>query len=194
MTKKERKRISDKKYYLKNRKELIKKSAEYNKNHREHRREYLAKYREEHREYFRKSNKKYYKGNREKISKATKIRYEANKVVYRARGRAYHRTINGFLMNKYKGMQYRVAGKLKGKFHLYYGLDLLDRDQFIEWSKNDKDFKKLFIQWEYSNYDMKFTPSPDRLNSNKGYTINNMEWTTHAENSRRGAVSPHRSR
>lgn len=100
----------------------------------------------------------------------------------------YEKTINGFLMRLYRNMLSRVTGIQKEKYHLYKGKDILDRPLFYEWSKSNSDFLSLYHNWKNNNYDRKLTPSVDRVNPNIGYTLSNMEWVTHSENSRRGGV------
>ena len=104
----------------------------------------------------------------------------------------YEKTINGFLMRMYRNMESRVRGIQKIKYHLYQGKQLLDRETFYEWAKNSDDFKKLFREWQLSRYEQKLTPSVDRINSQEGYHLSNMEWVTHSENSRRGSLSRRR--
>ena len=101
----------------------------------------------------------------------------------------YEKTPKGFLMRLYRNMQSRVTGVQKAKIHLYLGKSLLPRDDFYEWSLGSDVFNKLFNEWELSNYDRKLTPSVDRIDSDLGYELTNMEWVTHSENSRRGNVS-----
>lgn len=88
-------------------------------------------------------------------------------------------------MRTYRNMLSRVTGVLKEKAHLYYGLEILDKDAFYAWSLADENFHTLFEEWEASNYDRRLSPSVDRINSFHGYTLINMEWVTHSENSRR---------
>lgn len=104
----------------------------------------------------------------------------------------YEKTPKGFLMRSYRNMQSRVTGVQKQKFHLYKGKELLERDLFYSWSLNSDTFNKLFKEWEQSGYERKLTPSVDRIDSNKGYVLGNMEWVTHSENSRRGSLSVNR--
>ena len=104
----------------------------------------------------------------------------------------YEKTPNGFLMRLYRNMQSRVKGIQKIKFHLYKGCELLPREQFYTWAKESKDFHKLFKTWVKNNYSQKLTPTVNRIDPNKGYTLNNMEWLTHSENSRLGAISTKR--
>lgn len=97
----------------------------------------------------------------------------------------YEKTPNGFLMRMYRNMKSRITGVQIAKFHLYAGKELLAKDDFYEWAKNNPKFWELFKEYEDSNYDRKLAPSVDRVNSKLGYFIDNMEWVTHSENSRR---------
>jgi len=102
----------------------------------------------------------------------------------------YEKTESGFLMRLYRNMESRISGIQTAKYHLYKGLDILDKESFYKWAKSIE-FRSLFKLWEESQYDRKLTPSVDRIDSSKGYSIDNMEWVTHSENSRRGAISRH---
>jgi len=101
----------------------------------------------------------------------------------------YEKTEKGFLMRCYRNMQSRITGVQKSKFHLYKGKKLLDRNLFYEWSLNNDTFHYLFNEWTNNDYNRKMTPSVDRIDSSKGYFLENMEWVTHSENSRRGVLS-----
>lgn len=101
----------------------------------------------------------------------------------------YEKTPNGFLMRLYRNMQSRITGVQSVKYHLYKNKELLDRDSFYKWAKGNEDFLSLYKEWVSKGYEMKLTPSVDRIDSSKGYTLENMEWVTHSENSRRGAMN-----
>lgn len=101
----------------------------------------------------------------------------------------YEKTPNGFLMRMYRNMTSRVKGIQKKKAHLYKGKEILPKDKFYKWAKSHKDFWKLFHSWVNSNYDRKLTPTVDRIDPLEGYFLDNMEWVTHSENSRRGSLS-----
>lgn len=103
----------------------------------------------------------------------------------------YEKTSKGFLMRLYRNMQSRVTGVQKQKFYLYENKDLLSRDEFYDWAINHPVYCLLFLKWEFNNYNRKMTPSVDRINSEKGYTLDNMEWVTQSENSRRGSLNQH---
>lgn len=98
----------------------------------------------------------------------------------------YEKTKKGKLMRCYRNMESRVTGIQWRKKHLYEGKELLSRDEFYQWAISSPEFHSLFDAWEASGYDRKLAPSVDRVNSKKGYTVDNMEWVTHSENSRRG--------
>tara|TARA_R110000868_G_scaffold322401_1_gene583335 strand:- start:30 stop:425 length:396 start_codon:yes stop_codon:yes gene_type:complete len=101
----------------------------------------------------------------------------------------YEKTNKGFLVRTYRNMLSRVNGVTKNKNHLYLGLDILDKETFYEWSINNEDFIMLFIIWSRLNYNRRYTPSIDRIDSKKGYTLDNIQWITFSENCRRGNQS-----
>lgn len=95
-------------------------------------------------------------------------------------------------MRKYRNMQSRVTGVQKQKHHLYDGKYLLPREEFYDWALNHEGFWKLYGNWVQAGYPRKLCPSVDRVDSDRGYQLDNMEWVTHSENSRRGANSQKR--
>jgi hypothetical protein len=100
----------------------------------------------------------------------------------------YERTKKGVLMRKYRNMQSRIEGIQKKKHHLYRGKELLPREEFYEWAMSDPEYDRLYREWVESGFDRKLAPSVDRLDPSSGYTIENMQWVTHSENSRRGGL------
>lgn len=50
----------------------------------------------------------------------------------------------------------------------------------------DAEFNKLFAIWIENEYNTIYTPSINRIDSNRGYVLDNMQWLTHQENSRKG--------
>lgn len=101
----------------------------------------------------------------------------------------YEKSHKGFLMRLYRNMQSRVTGVQKQKFHLYRGKELLNRQDFYNWSIDNPVFLEMFEIYKNSNFDRKLTPTVDRIDSSKGYTLDNMRWLTHSENSRLGSIS-----
>lgn len=100
--------------------------------------------------------------------------------------RRYEKTKAGFLMRAYRNMKSRITGVQKSKHYLYAGKALLGKADFYLWAQDSAEFHLLFAAYEASGYDRKLAPSPDRLDSSRGYEPANMEWVTHSENSRRG--------
>ena len=103
--------------------------------------------------------------------------------------RRYEKTKHGKLMRTYRNMLSRVKGIQWRKEHLYGGKEVLPKDEFYAWALANKSFHILYEAWEQSGFDRKLAPSVDRIDSQKGYTLDNMRWITHSENSRQGAVS-----
>lgn len=85
-------------------------------------------------------------------------------------------------------MKSRVLGILKHKSHLYLGKELLEKNSFYNFSLNDSSFNSLFESWKILDYNRKFTPSIDRIESSLGYTLDNIRWLTHSQNSSFGGI------
>lgn len=98
-------------------------------------------------------------------------------------------TKSGFLMRAYRNMQSRVEGVQWRKAHLYEGLALLPRADFYRWADQSSDFHTLWDKWVAHGRDRKLAPSVNRKDAGKGYVLENMEWITHSENSRQGALN-----
>lgn len=101
----------------------------------------------------------------------------------------YEKTKKGFLMRLYRNMQSRIEGVQKKKFHLYKDKELLSRTDFYNWATNNPSFHSLFEIYENSKYERKLSPSVDRIDSTKGYNLENMEFVTMSENSRRSHLT-----
>ena len=109
----------------------------------------------------------------------------------KAYARAYKKQSDGigFLGNLYSRMRERIMGQRPTKAHLYVGKELLTRSEFYAWATTSEEFHKLFKAYKESGYSIKLVPTIDRIDSSIGYILSNMEWVTHSENSRRGALS-----
>lgn len=101
----------------------------------------------------------------------------------------YEKTPNGFIMRLYRNMKSRISGVQVQKHHLYKGKELLSKEDFYSWAKSNPKFWELYEVYKNSGYDRKLAPSVDRVDSSKGYMLDNMEFVTHSENSRRGTAS-----
>lgn len=104
----------------------------------------------------------------------------------------YEKTPKGYLMRKYRNMQSRILGIQKKNDYLYVGLELLSREDFYNWANSTSEFIDMFKVYEQSGYSMKLAPTVDRIDATRGYSIDNMRWLTHSENSRLGSLSKRR--
>ena len=106
----------------------------------------------------------------------------------------YEKTKKGYLVRTYRNMLSRVTGVLKKKAHLYKGLEILDKEVFYEWSLEDPAFNRIFDEYTDSSYNRKLSPSIDRIDSGLGYTMGNIRWLTHSQNSKLGSTSSKRNK
>lgn len=97
----------------------------------------------------------------------------------------YERTGKGKLMRTYRNMLSRVKGIAPKGRHRYKDLEILNKQEFYEWSLNDTEYNRLYDEWVKSGYDRRLSPSIDRIDTTKGYVLGNMQWLTHSENSRK---------
>lgn len=93
----------------------------------------------------------------------------------------YRRSIRGRIKTTFSHMKKRVRGKGKSG-HLYRGLPIVTAVRFYGWSIDNKDFLRLHKEWADSGYDHLKGPSIDRLDTSKGYTLDNIRWVTVLEN------------
>lgn len=118
-----------------------------------------------------------------------KYGYNKNPEAHKQACRNYEKTPKGFAMRLYRNMESRVKGIQWQKKHLYENMTILPRQEFYDWFLNSETFKTLFAAYQESGYQRKLAPSVDRIDSDKGYEIENMEIITMSENSRRGTIS-----
>lgn len=86
----------------------------------------------------------------------------------------YEKTKKGFLVRMYRNMQSRILGIQQKKAHLYLGKEILDKNEFYEWALNNPEFHRTFDKWEAEGYERRIAPSIDRINSDYGYTLDNI--------------------
>ncbi len=91
-----------------------------------------------------------------------------------------------FLSKLYSRMKERVEGRRGKNTHnrgdYWLGKPIVSREAFYSWSSNHPTFLSLYKQWFSSDFDRKLVPSVNRVNSNKGYTLDNIEWVTNSQN------------
>ena len=106
-----------------------------------------------------------------------------NKAEVKAYRAAYRLTVEGRLRKTYEGMSRRVRGKAKGNEHIYGGLSICSRKEFMQWASNDTNFLRLFNAWLESGCEYSISPSIDRIDNERGYDLDNIQWLTVSENS-----------
>jgi hypothetical protein len=123
------------------------------------------------------------------MTKEERLEYQRNRRLLNKNQdtKTYEKTMNGYLMRMYRNMKSRVTGVQSKKAHLYLGKDLMDKELFYEFAKCSPMFRTLFYQYEEAGYAQKLAPTPDRLDTSKGYTMDNIQWVTHSVNSSRAS-------
>lgn len=108
---------------------------------------------------------------------------------HRTKGAAqkrYAKTPKGHLYRTYHNMKQRVCGcRARGS---WAGKELLSSEEFYGWALDHPDFKQLYAEYLASGRELRLAPSIDRIDSQRGYTLDNMRWLTQSENSRLGAT------
>ena len=94
----------------------------------------------------------------------------------------YRRSFLGKIKVTYRAICGRIRSK-NPKHTKYTGLKCLEKEVFIEWSKNNINYLNLWNIWVDNNYKISISPSIDRTDPKKGYTLDNIQWITHSENS-----------
>jgi hypothetical protein len=90
------------------------------------------------------------------------------------------------LYYRYKDMRARVNGKTAGdgKSQIWLGMELCDRNDYIEWALVDDNFKALFAQWEAAGFPRRLAPSTHRIDRTRGYSLDNIEFRLHKDKAR----------
>lgn len=95
-------------------------------------------------------------------------------------------SITRIFNHRYDGIIRRCEkGGTDGRPYKVTGKEYLSKTEFIEWCYKEENYKK-FVEyykiWVDSNFEPRLRPSIDRINSNKGYTLENMQWLSLSEN------------
>ena len=117
-----------------------------------------------------------------RAEKAAYHQAKINHPDYASKQEALKRTVNYRLNQTYNSMCRRVEGKRTNNPHLYIGKSICGQEEFKDWPRNDIEFNRRFEAWIESGCQYKLSPSIDRIDSDKGYDIGNMQWLTVSEN------------
>jgi hypothetical protein len=89
-----------------------------------------------------------------------------------------------FVNKMYDNMYCRVKN-YSGKHASYKGLEICSRAEFKNFALNNKQLIELYQAWQKNNYHQHFLPTPDRINRILGYSLNNIQFLTYIENTRK---------
>lgn len=94
---------------------------------------------------------------------------------------------NYIFLHRFSGILARVEGRVgkRTKPYKVTGTRMFTKEQFLRWCylpKNLNKFQRLHEEWVKSKFQRKLCPSIDRINEDKGYTLNNIQWLTCGDN------------
>jgi hypothetical protein len=104
--------------------------------------------------------------------------YRKPAIVLRYRWNDMRDRVNGKPMRT--GMDRSVAKNCPWK-----GMEIADRSEFIAWGLNDPEFLRLFDLWAADGFARRSAPTAHRIDRTRGYTLDNIQFVSHAEKSRK---------
>ena len=85
------------------------------------------------------------------------------------------------IYQRWRGIISRTENKTKNHSSAF-GKGHITKEEFFKWASENKNFKQLYKKWEKNNFKRELSPSIDRIDLNKGYFLNNIQWITMKEN------------
>lgn len=114
--------------------------------------------------------------------------YQQHKAEMDRRTKDYLKSFQGKLMRLYLGAQQRVRGQDKHR-PSYKGLPICSIEEFYQFAA-ESNYPALYEDWKNANYSLRLTPTIDRLDKTKGYTLDNIEIVTLSVNVKRRNKCP----
>jgi hypothetical protein len=116
-----------------------------------------------------------------------KERYHKNRkdyiLYYKDRAKNCYQTI---FLNRYSNMKNITLGN--NRKYKINSKELASKSSFLDWcweETNFNKFEKLYFEWIKSNYKYNLCPSIRRIDTSKGYILNNIEWVVRKEVSKK---------
>lgn len=94
--------------------------------------------------------------------------------------RAYRQTPKGFLVRRWVKMRRRLSNEYANR-----NLKLLTSKEFHQWAMKDTTFIEMYLTWKDAGMPLHLTPTVDRIDNRLGYVIENMQWLTFLDNTRK---------
>lgn len=91
------------------------------------------------------------------------------------RKKEYRRSIRGLCLQIYSSQ--KSSSKKRG-----HDMPDYSKEDLFKWITSNAEFRELYYKWVESGYDARLTPSCDRLNDYKPYTLDNIRITTWRNN------------
>lgn len=109
--------------------------------------------------------------------------YSKNKEYYHEYDRKRQRyDIKRILCHRYNSLKQRSEGRAIRKMRVE-GMPFLSKIEWDEWCEENMDeFMRLYKIWEASDFSQRYAPSVDRIDNNRGYEKDNLQWLSVVEN------------
>lgn len=98
--------------------------------------------------------------------------------------RKHHRTFRGRIVHIHVGMRQRANKR---------GFELIDRNEFIRFALESREYAELYRNWVAAGYPMRLCPTVDRIDNDRGYSRDNIQFLTQSANSKKYHVTADRS-
>lgn len=93
----------------------------------------------------------------------------------------YRRTPEGRAMRGW----YNMNERSKKEGYEYSKGDVISKEEYLEMVKNSEVYKKMFDEWSKNNFSYGLTPTIDRIDSNKNYSKDNIQFLSFSDNARK---------